>query len=170
MNLERSLVIAGVEGSGKTTISEIVAREYDINLLSINDAIQDISGYEASKTLQRQGSAEYSAFLASAVFELTAREEPGIIELPAHFLLTSHAADVFEQAPAHFMWFKVRRDIARDRLLRSGRSLEGTTVESYPDFIEVNNFLRRHARLLIDMECKTLADSVQEFETYFLED
>ena len=126
--LDRSIVLVGLMGAGKSTIGRRLARRLDLPFVDSDEAIADAAGYPAAEVFERFGEAEFRdgerrlvARLAKGPVQVIATGGGAFVDGDTRRLLNRHCHTVWLDAPVEVLAERTGRRDTRPLLRGTDR-------------------------------------------------
>lgn len=114
---EKSIVIVGFMGAGKTTIGRLLARQLGLPFVDTDEEIERTFGLSVSEIFERRGEAEFRAAERELIAKLL-RGEPQVLSLGGGAYL-DHATREALNEQSTTVWLDVPLEVIAERVARS---------------------------------------------------
>ena len=127
--LDRSIVLVGLMGAGKSTIGRRLARQLDFPFVDSDEAIAEAAGYSAAEVFERFGEADFRdgerrlvARLAEGPLQVIATGGGAFVDRETRELLNDHCHTVWLDAPVEILAERTGRRDTRPLLRGTDRA------------------------------------------------
>ncbi len=136
--LEKSIVLVGMTGAGKTTIGKILAREMKINFFDIDQEIEKVTTLRIKDFFKMYGEQEFRRIEKSTLFKFIKRNEKNVISPGAGIFndneirekLNNDCICVFLNINLNSLTLRLKKNLSNRPKLSKGK-LEDNLKEMY---------------------------------------